>query len=616
MTSRPVAQTDRGPSSEKRVDPSEGKGIGVATGYGSDPSRSLARFARSLREASREDFELRREWWPQHHLWSGLATATTRARALRAVAQARRFRQTTHSGALSGSVGGDGEEVFRSDDGAEFREEDVRALTRAMSTDSGTSCSRPPIASSRRSAQAEVAQHSRASSPCRSRLARMARPRGRRLRSRSQPGDSFTMVPGAVIPSADAEELVQRLLLVRGRQGAVQAAQTAPRPDVWTPLPHQRPPADDDWDLWLLLGGRGCIAPWIRIFLPDEGEHVRVDELARRSRPITVLALTSDGPRPVQTDGAPFLRGWADLWEIETEDGRRVTVTDRHRFLSPQGWLRAARVRVGQLLGASAPALLPGDSDGQSRWPGDALRWTGKGRDSRPDCLTCLGSDGRQLRAAQATVQGLLPSQGDAGERIQSPTPGDARALSGVGSRPYQRTVPLPRSSSCAGEPWPADGTARDASELSGQLLPTRVTNGQRSLDSSSLWHGVREDDLWGCRHGGRGSAAAGSLLVSSPDSPVSALPLLGACVSPSGRKSALPLQSRSASPPDGRRQSLEQDRSDVCSAWLESTAWSRVWAIRPAGFGPYYDLTVPVLGELPRGGIGTAPDCRPTGCR
>ncbi len=61
-----------------------------------------------------------------------------------------------------------------------------------------------------------------------------------------------------MIPSADAEELVQRLLLVRGRQGAVQAAQTAPRPDVWTPLPHQRPPADDDWDLFLLMGGRGC----------------------------------------------------------------------------------------------------------------------------------------------------------------------------------------------------------------------------------------------------------------------------------------------------------------------------------------------------------------------
>ena len=74
--------------------------------------------------------------------------------------------------------------------------------------------------------------------------------------------------------------------------------------------------------------------------------------LAAAGEPITVLALTEDGPRPARTEGAPFVKGIAELYVVATEDGQVITVTDQHRFLTPQGWLRLADVQAGELLRA------------------------------------------------------------------------------------------------------------------------------------------------------------------------------------------------------------------------------------------------------------------------
>ena len=89
-------------------------------------------------------------------------------------------------------------------------------------------------------------------------------------------------------------------------------------------------------------GGRGCIAPWTWIYLPLEDRHERVDVLAAAKQPVNVLALARDGPRVAMTDGAPFAKGITDLYEVTTDDGRKVTVTTEHRFLTPRGWLRPA----------------------------------------------------------------------------------------------------------------------------------------------------------------------------------------------------------------------------------------------------------------------------------
>lgn len=126
--------------------------------------------------------------------------------------------------------------------------------------------------------------------------------------------------------------------------------------------PEQRLP-EWAWDVWLYLAGRGCVAPWTRVYLPAEDRWERIDALAAAGRSIDVLALGEDGPVVARTDGAPFLKGHADYWEVTLEGGQVITVTDQHRFLTPQGWRPLASVRVGQLLAAEPP-----ETPGQGAW--------------------------------------------------------------------------------------------------------------------------------------------------------------------------------------------------------------------------------------------------------
>jgi phage terminase large subunit-like protein len=126
---------------------------------------------------------------------------------------------------------------------------------------------------------------------------------------------------------------------------------------VWrlTARPEQLLPPGDDWRVTYWQGGRGCIAPWTRIWLPLEDRHERVDVLAAAGRPVTVLALADGGPRPAVTDGAPFVKGTADLYAVTTYGGHTVTVTAEHRFLTTQGWKPLADISVGQAIRAGDP---------------------------------------------------------------------------------------------------------------------------------------------------------------------------------------------------------------------------------------------------------------------
>lgn len=128
---------------------------------------------------------------------------------------------------------------------------------------------------------------------------------------------------------------------------------------LWTPLPHQIPPSGD-WYGWLLLAGRGCVAPWTRIYDPVTGGETPVSELARRGNPITVLGLGHDGAVPVRCD-PPFVKGYAEWIRFVMDDGSEVTVTADHRFLTPSGWRSASGLLSGHLLGC-APGPRPSSS--------------------------------------------------------------------------------------------------------------------------------------------------------------------------------------------------------------------------------------------------------------
>lgn len=85
--------------------------------------------------------------------------------------------------------------------------------------------------------------------------------------------------------------------------------------------------------------GDGCVAGETKIYDPDTGIHTEIEQLAKVGEPITVLSLTKDGFVKT-TATAPFLKGEDDLYQIILQSGRKVIVTDNHKFLTPFGWMR------------------------------------------------------------------------------------------------------------------------------------------------------------------------------------------------------------------------------------------------------------------------------------
>lgn len=81
--------------------------------------------------------------------------------------------------------------------------------------------------------------------------------------------------------------------------------------------------------------GDGCVAAGTRIYDPITRKHRAIETLVGQSH--FVLALTPQGFRPALAL-ITFLKGEADLYRVALEDGRKITVTGQHRFLTPNGW--------------------------------------------------------------------------------------------------------------------------------------------------------------------------------------------------------------------------------------------------------------------------------------
>lgn len=123
-----------------------------------------------------------------------------------------------------------------------------------------------------------------------------------------------------------------------------------------------------------IVGMTGCIAAETRIYLPETGEHVRVDTLTERGESVTVLAW-DEGKKEfihARTDGAPYIKGTAELFEVTCSDGATMRVTRQHRFLTPAGWRQLSEVRIGHLL-AAAPRFHPEVGDHGSRFGGRVM---------------------------------------------------------------------------------------------------------------------------------------------------------------------------------------------------------------------------------------------------
>lgn len=123
------------------------------------------------------------------------------------------------------------------------------------------------------------------------------------------------------------------------------------------------------------VGGIGCTAPETLL------GGVPIGDLTSSAGECRTLL--GDAPR-----SPSFCKGKADLYRVTMESGRTVTVTLKHRFLTPEGWLTLSKLRIGSLLAA----------DGSE----DAIDDLEKPIDLKGDCLKGLHRDGVQPHPLQA----------------------------------------------------------------------------------------------------------------------------------------------------------------------------------------------------------------------
>lgn len=163
--------------------------------------------------------------------------------------------------------------------------------------------------------------------------------------------------------------------------------------------------------------GDGCVAAGTRLYNPITGEQTAIEVLMERGEPHWVLSLTENGFEPRQAC-VPFLKGVADLHRVVLDDGREVTVTGHHRFLTPDGWLKIDDgLRAGNFLACAEgrPACNLGFSP-STHAEGDP-RWTGTPEDCLARCSACSRPCGEQPRADRGIARDIAPSQGGARER-------------------------------------------------------------------------------------------------------------------------------------------------------------------------------------------------------
>ncbi len=194
--------------------------------------------------------------------------------------------------------------------------------------------------------------------------------------------------------------------------------------------------------------GDGCVAAGTRIFDPTTGKHTAIENLVGREH--TVLALTPDGFVPAKAT-ITFRKGVADLYRVTLDDGRAITVTGQHRFLTPLGWAKIDDgLSAGAVLASAAgPHVLP------------PTTFSTRGLDEprcsqRPqDCLDGCSVDRRphdaQPQSAAGSGLASLPSRADAPAHSPASSRSDGLDVSGVRSPPFRAARHHSKSSSVPG---------------------------------------------------------------------------------------------------------------------------------------------------------------------
>ncbi|WP_109523662.1 MULTISPECIES: Gp37-like protein [Nocardia] len=100
-----------------------------------------------------------------------------------------------------------------------------------------------------------------------------------------------------------------------------------------------------------------CLSGDTLIDGPDGAQ--RIDSLAVLGAPFRVWSITSTGERVAAMASLAFKKGSAELFELTLEDGRAITVTGQHRFLTENGWTRAQLLHPGDTLAVADHDRIP-----------------------------------------------------------------------------------------------------------------------------------------------------------------------------------------------------------------------------------------------------------------
>jgi phage terminase large subunit len=162
-------------------------------------------------------------------------------------------------------------------------------------------------------------------------------------------------------------------------------------------------------DAVLVEGPAGCVAGETRIYLANKGCHTQIETLWKCG--FAPVVMTLYGPRQATV---PFLKGVADLFRVVLDDGREITVTDHHKFLTRNGWCRLDAICVGDDL-LRFDACRPVSSLGlcPSKLQQDDLRSIRKVQGSLADYLAFCRSYDAQLHGDRDIDQGVFPLLAD-----------------------------------------------------------------------------------------------------------------------------------------------------------------------------------------------------------
>ena len=136
-------------------------------------------------------------------------------------------------------------------------------------------------------------------------------------------------------------------------------------------------------------GVNECLAGDTLIDGPDGKE--RIDVLAERGQSFRVWSITPEGNRVAATALYAFRKGYADLFTYRLTDGRSITVTNEHRFLTPSGFMHAADIKVGDPICTVDWSQDPVDEDQRQVSDADYLILDVPSQEV--ECITAAGSD-------------------------------------------------------------------------------------------------------------------------------------------------------------------------------------------------------------------------------